>query len=100
MTGLLASQGLQISEQRVGQSLSRTNPAYHHARRTATDRQVNPTPYQANYFGHRLYIDEDEKCVMYGVTHGCTVDGYSSKIVGYITMAVKNNLEIYTHLFQ
>ena len=69
--GLLASQGLRISEHRVDQSLSRTNPAYHHARRTATDRQVNLTPYQANYFGHKLHIDQNEKRVMYGVTRVC-----------------------------
>ena len=36
MTGLLASQGLCVSQQRVGESLRRMNPTYHHARRTAT----------------------------------------------------------------
>ena len=32
-------------------------------------------------------------------SHVCAVDGYSGKIVGFITMPVKNNIEIYTNLF-
>ena len=100
MTGLLASHGVRVSQQRVRQSLVRIHPEYHHARRTTTDRQLNPKPYQADYFGHKLHIDQNEKCVMYGVTHMCGVDGYSGKIVGFITMPVKNNVESYAHLFR
>ena len=100
MTGLLASQGLRASQERVGESLSRINPTYHAARRTATARTMNPVPYRADYFGHKLHIDQNEKLVMYGVTHICAVDGFSGKIVGFVTMPVKNNVEIYTHLFR
>ena len=75
MTGLLASQGLRVSQQRVGESLRRMNPTYHHARRTATAKKMNPVPYRADYFGHKLHIDQNEKLVMYGVTHICAVDG-------------------------
>ena len=67
MTGHLASEGLRVSETRVGKSLSRQNPSYHQARRTATARQMNPVPYRADYFGHKLHIDQNEKLVMYGV---------------------------------
>lgn len=63
-------------------------------------RHTNPIPYHAEYFGHKLHIDQNEKLVMYGVTHVCAVDGYSNKIVGFVTMPIKNNLEIYTHLYQ
>ena len=97
MTGLLASQGLRVSQQRVGESLRRMNPTYHHARRTATAKKMNPVPYRADYFGHKLHIDQNEKLVMYGVTHICAVDGFSGKIVGFVTMPVKNNIEIYAH---
>ena len=86
MTGLLASQGLRVSQQRVGESLSRVNPGYQHARRTATARQMNLIPYCADYFGHKLHIDQNEKLVMFGVTHICAVDGYSGKIVEFVTM--------------
>ena len=38
--------------------------------------------------------------VMFGVTHACAVDGFSGMIVAFVTMPVKNNLEIYAHLFK
>ncbi len=100
MTGLLASQGVRVSQRRVGESLRRMNPGYHTARRTCTARQLNPIPYHADYFGHKLHIDQNEKLVMFGVTHVCAIDGYSGKIVGFATMPIKNNLEIYTHLYR
>ena len=93
MTGLLASEGLKISEQRVGQSLQRVNPEYSQARRTSTARHINPVPYRADYFGHKLHV------VIFGVTHVCGIDGYSGKIVGFISMPIKNCVEIYDHFF-
>ena len=65
-----------------------------------TIRQFNPIPYHASYFGQKLHIDQNEKLVMFGVTHICAIDGYSGKIVGFISMPIKNNVEIYTHLFR
>ena len=58
----------------------------------------NPVPYHADYFGHKLHIDQNEELVMFGVTHVCAVDGFSGKVVGFITMPVKNNDEVYAHL--
>ena len=75
MTGLLSSQGLRVCEVRVGQSLMRANPGYHQARQTATARQMNPVSYHADYFGHKLHIDQNEKMVMFGVTHICAIVG-------------------------
>ena len=95
MTGLLASEGIGVSQQRVGESLRLTNPGYQHARRTATERQINLVPYHADYFGHKVHVDQNEKLVMFGVTHICAVDGYSGKIVGFVTMPIKNNVEMY-----
>ena len=100
MNGLLASGGVKLGEQRVGRSLSRINPSYHVSRQTATARQMNPFHIGQITLGTKLHIDQNEKCVMYGVTHVCDVDGYSGKIVGFITMTVKNNVEINAHLFQ
>ena len=60
---------------------------------------MNPVPYFADYFGHRVLIDHNEKVVMYFVIHVCARDGLSGKIDGFVTMPVKNNLEIYNHLF-
>lgn len=100
MTGLLASQGVNVSQQRVGESLSRVSPAYQEARRSATAHQTNPVPYSADYAGHKLHVDQNEKLVMYGVTHVTAVDGFSGMIVGFITMPVKNNIEIYSNLYR
>ena len=99
MTGLLASQGLGVSEKRVGESLQRVNPIYNYARRTNTACQINPVPYRADYFGHKLHIDQNEKMVMFGVTHICGIDGYSGKIVGFVSMPIKNCVEIYSNFF-
>lgn len=59
---------------------------------------ANPIPYQATYYGETLHIDQNEKCVMFGVTHVAAVDGYSQKIVGFITLP-KNPILIYRHFF-
>ena len=63
-------------------------------------RSINPVPYHADYFGYKLHVDQNEKRVMFGMTHMCVVDGYSRNVVGFITMSIKNCFEIYTQLFQ
>ncbi|XP_019850817.1 PREDICTED: uncharacterized protein LOC109581281 [Amphimedon queenslandica] len=100
MTGLLRSRGISVSKARVGTSLRRVDPTHHIHRSRVTRRHLNPVPYHADYFGHKLHIDQNEKLVMFGVTHICAVDGFSGKIVGFITMPVKNCLEIYRHLYR
>lgn len=85
---------------RVGQSLCRVNPQYHSRRMDTATHSLNPIPYRADYFGHKLHVDQNEKLVMYGVTHVCAIDGYSSKIVAFITLPIKNCVEIYSHLYK
>ena len=65
MTGLLASQGFRVSQARVGESLRRTNPQYHQKRCTSAAARLNPFPYTADYFGHKVHVDQNEKLVMY-----------------------------------
>lgn len=88
------------SEKRVGQSLARVAPEYHHRRRQDAVRQTNPVPYIANYYGHKLHVDQNEKLVMYGVTHVCAIDGFSKFISAYCTMSVKNNLIVYEKIYR
>ncbi|XP_034054739.1 uncharacterized protein LOC117534609 [Gymnodraco acuticeps] len=100
MTGYLASKGIRASEGRVGRVLRETNQPYH-ADRYRRLRNLNPVPYSAEYImGHKLHIDQNEKLVMYGVTHVLAVDGFSSNIVSHSTMPVKNNLTIYQEVYQ
>ena len=58
---------------------------------TRAERLTNPIPYSSKYFGHKVHIDQNEKLVLFGVTHVCAVDGYSGMIVGFATFLVKNN---------
>ena len=100
MTGMLASRGINVSQQRVGESLNRVSPAYQEARKSTTAHQMNPIPYSADYAGHKLHVDQNEKLIMYGVTHVAAVDGFSGMIMGFLTMPVKNNIEIYSNLYR
>ena len=61
---------------------------------------MNPIPYHAGYFGHKLHMDQNEKLAMFGVTHVIAIDGYSSCIVGHSTMPKKNNIIIYDAVYR
>lgn len=100
MTGFLSSEGFHISQQRVGRSLQRVDPVHHSRRRNCTHRLINPIPYMARYFGEKLHVDQNEKLINFGVTHICAIDGFSSKIVGFVSMPVKNNIIIYDELYR
>ncbi|CAG2216976.1 unnamed protein product [Mytilus edulis] len=49
-------------------------------------RNLNPIPYRAEYFGHKLHCDQNEKLVMFGLTHVAAIDGYSGKVVTWASM--------------
>lgn len=100
MCGLLASSGVRIGQNRVGAALAKVNPGHQLARSSRATRRLNPIPYRADYFGQKLHGDQNEKLVMFGVTHICAIDGYSGKIVGFLSIPVKNNIEIYCHMFR
>lgn len=99
-TGLLASKGVKAGEKRVGESLKYVSPLYCLARKTSVARMTNPAIYRANYFGHKLHIDQNEKNILFGVTHICAVDGFSRKIVAFSTMPIKNNYQIYDTVYR
>ncbi|XP_077060356.1 uncharacterized protein LOC143712007 [Siphateles boraxobius] len=65
-------------------------------------RNFNPIQYNAihEYMGHKMHMDQNEKLVMFGVTHVIAIDGYSKKIVANATMPVKNNLAIYEEVYR
>lgn len=88
------------SAARVSQSLQRVTPVYQQQRIQRTERQTNPSPYVAEYYGHKLHLDQNEKLAMYGVTHVCAIDGYSRYIPAYSCMPVKNNVMIYHDIFR
>ena len=89
-----------MGSQRMGESLARVNPEHHQRRVTRTERQTNSIPYRAKYFGDKVHIDQNEKLILFGVTHMRAVDGYSGMIVGFATFPIKNNALIYEHLYR
>lgn len=98
--GYLESRLVSIGESKVAKSLQRIAPDHYAVRRCRTTDRTNPRPYYARCFGHKLHLDQNEKLVIFGVTHVIAVDGYSGKIVSYNTSAVKNNLIIYDKVWR
>jgi len=83
------------SERRVGCTLRRVVPYYHNHRQRGTERQLDPQPYTAEYHGHKLHMDQNEKLAAHGVVHDCAIDGYSRYIPAFVCMPVKNNVIIF-----
>ena len=96
----MRSQGLPIGERKVGAILREHNPAAQNRRKEKAGRSFNPKVYRADYFGHKVHIDQNEKLVMFGVVHVCARDGFSGKIVAYATMPIKNNYVIYDDIYR
>ena len=96
--GLLRSQGIHVSQDRVGRFLSCTYHLAHSCRSHTLQRSVNPVPYRARYYGEKIHLDQNEKLVMFGVVQVIVVDGFSRKIVGFSTMPRKNPIAIYNTL--
>ena len=100
MTGLLQSRGYRVGERTVRSALMRTTPFYQVQRQLGTERLRNPAPYYAEYAGHKLHLDQNEKLAEFGLTHVFASDGYSGKIVGASTMPLKNNVIIYDQVYR
>ena len=100
LTGYLRSRGHKISENSVAKIVKSITPVAVTERRILANRQLNPKPYHADYFGQKVHIDQNEKLVMYGVTHVIARDGYSGMVVATSTMPIKNNLTIYEEIFR
>ena len=96
----MMSIGLTASEKPIGRALSAVSPLYQAKQNGNTARQVNPVPYNAEYFGHKLHLDQNEKLTIYGLTEVCALDGFSGKFVAFATMPVKNNVLIYEHIYR
>ena len=100
MTGRLRSMGVSISERKVGSALKKISPSIQAEWCMQAGRSFNPQVYKADYFGHKLHEDQNEKLVMYSATHVLASDGYSGMTTGYTAMIIKNNLTIYEKMLR
>ena len=80
---------IHASEHRIAESLSRVAPIQHQQCLHSTHQLMNLIPYRVTAHGEKLHLDKNEKVVMYGMTHVVAIDGYSRKLVGFITLPVK-----------
>ncbi|XP_051231383.1 uncharacterized protein LOC127349562 [Dicentrarchus labrax] len=76
--GYLAMKGVHAAETRIGSVLRTMHQPYHEARRQGA-RNLNPIPYQADYMGHKVHMDQNEKLAMFGVTHVLAIDCFRKK---------------------
>ena len=91
MTGHIKhSTGLRLGVNKVGQALKRVNPQNRRERQTSTTRHLNPIPCYAEYFGHKLHLDQNEKLIRYGVTEVIAEDGYSSFLTAKAVVTLRN----------
>ena len=66
LTGALRSQGVYAAQSRVRSAMMEADPANYALRQHDIARRFNPVPYNAQYLGHKLHIDLNEKLVHYG----------------------------------
>ena len=95
ITGHLRSMAVSVSGRKVGNALKKTCRSTQAEQCMQSGRSFNPKVYKADYFGHKLHVDQNEKLiggVRHGVTHVVARDEYSGMITGYTTMVIKNNL--------
>lgn len=100
MTGMLRASGYRLGERAVRRALAQMTPQYTQMRREGTARQTNPHVYYAEYAGHKIHMDQNEKLVDFGVTEVVATDGFSGKILGFSVMPIKNNLIIYDDVYR
>ena len=98
--GFLRSQGIYIGTKKIAQLQRLLAPKEVQLRKEQAEAAFNPEPYYAHSFGHKIHIDQNEKLVAFGVVHVVATDGYSRMALQAHTMAVKNNLAIYTGIWQ
>ena len=99
LTGSLRNNGNSFGERQVDETLQSITSVASSQRKVKAGRSFNPRVYSAEYFGHKIYYDENEKLGMYGAVHVCARNGYSGMIVGFATMPIKNCLTTHDQIY-
>uniref|UniRef100_A0A914VHF4 Integrase catalytic domain-containing protein n=1 Tax=Plectus sambesii TaxID=2011161 RepID=A0A914VHF4_9BILA len=99
MQGYLRAGGVTASQRRIRAAQAIIAPSYVSNRRVNAQRQMNPQPYRADYFGYNMHMDQNEKLAMYGVVFVIAIDGLTAFITRAAVMPRKNNQTIYESVF-
>ena len=83
-----------ISQIRVALALRVVAPIYHQRRQANIARMINLIPYRAVYFRNKLHVDQNEKLIIYAVTHFFAMNGHLRFKSSETTMPIKNNKNI------
>ena len=67
LTDTLQSKEILVGKTKVGKILKEINPNAQKVREYSAGRSLNPKVYKADYFGQKIYYDQNEKLGMYGV---------------------------------
>ena len=94
LTGSLLAQGIHVGEGRVRSAMMEVDPVNYARRQVDIARRFNPVPYNAQYFGHKLHIDLNEKLVHYGCLVVGAIDGFSGLIISLFTIHRKNCIDL------
>ena len=94
LTGTLRAQGIQACEVRVRAAMMLADPVNYARRQVDIARRFNPVPYNAQYFGHKLHIDLNEKLIHYGCIVVGAIDGFSGMVVSLFTIHRKNCIDL------
>ena len=97
--GYLRTKGVRASTTAISKLQQQVDPQAFNTRLRGV-KVLNPVPYRADCFGHKLHLDQNEKLVMYGVFQVACIDGYSSQIIKHVVLPEKNNVLIYDKLFK
>ena len=75
LTGSLRKNGNSFGERQVGETLQSITRVASSQRKVKAGRSFNPRVYSVEYFGHKIYYDQNENLGMYGAVHVCARDG-------------------------
>ena len=89
-----------FGKRQVGQALQSISSIASNRKKVKADRLLNPRVYSVEYFGHEIHYDQNKKLGIHGSVHVRAKDGYSSMIVEFATMAIKNCLTIQYQIYQ
>ena len=98
LTGHLRSEGIIVGEQRLRASMRRITPSYIEQGAGIHITNLIQHHTMLNITGTKCILIKMKKLVQFGVTHVAASDGYSGKLLGVITMPVKNPILIYDDL--